>query len=86
MHQSVQAASRMWAGFVIISIPWQAAFVISAYQLVPRAGAIGLAWSYLTGVTTALICTAALVNVKGMAEVFERKRPAKSTLAVVIDE
>lgn len=62
LYQSVQASSRMWASLIAISIPWQAAFLFSSYHLIPRMGAVGLAWAYLMGIATALACTALLVR------------------------
>jgi acetyltransferase-like isoleucine patch superfamily enzyme/O-antigen/teichoic acid export membrane protein len=56
--QAVQAAGRMWLALVAIAIPWQAAFIASAYFLIPRFAAAGLAGAYLTGMSVALMATA----------------------------
>ena len=56
--QAIQAAGRMWLALVAVAIPWQAAFVGSAYFLIPRFAAAGLAGAYLAGMSVALLATA----------------------------
>jgi len=56
--QTIQAAGRMWLALFTIAIPWQATFVASAFFLVPRFGAAGLAGAYLAGMSVALVATA----------------------------
>ncbi len=48
----------MWLALFTIAIPWQTAFVASAFFLIPRFGAAGLAGAYLAGMSVALIATA----------------------------
>jgi acetyltransferase-like isoleucine patch superfamily enzyme len=48
-YQTIQAAGRMWTALFAIAIPWQAVFVASAFFLIPRFTAAGLAGAYLTG-------------------------------------
>jgi O-antigen/teichoic acid export membrane protein len=55
--QIVQSAARMWMALGAIAIPWQAAFVGSAYFLISRYGATGLAASNLIGISAALLAT-----------------------------
>ena len=55
--QIVQSAGRMWMALGAIAVPWQAAFVGSAYFLIPRYGATGLAASNLIGISAALLAT-----------------------------
>ncbi len=55
--QIVQSAGRMWMALGVIAVPWQLAFVGSAYFLIPRYGARGLAASYLIGISAALLAT-----------------------------
>ncbi len=55
--QAIQAAGRMWLALGAIAVPWQAVFVGSAYFLIPRFGAAGLAAANLIGVCTALLAT-----------------------------
>ncbi len=55
--QIVQSTGRMWMALGTIAIPWQAAFVGSAYFLIPRFGASGLAASNLIGISAALLAT-----------------------------
>ena len=56
-YQAIQAAGRMWAAMLTIAIPWQVAFVTSAFFLVPRFAAAGLAYAYLAGLSVALAAT-----------------------------
>lgn len=57
LYQHLQANCRMWTALFTVAVPWQFAFLVSAYSLIPHLGAAGLAWSYLIGVATALVCT-----------------------------
>ncbi len=66
--QIVQSAGRMWMALVAIAVPWQAAFVGSAYFLIPRYGANGLAASNLIGISTALLATRLAAARLGEAE------------------
>jgi acetyltransferase-like isoleucine patch superfamily enzyme len=56
--QAVQAAGRMWLALFTIAVPWQAAFIVSAFFLIPRFKAVGLAGAYLAGMSVALVATA----------------------------
>ena len=65
--QIVQSAGRMWLGLAAVAVPWQAAFVISAYFLIPRYGAAGLAAANLAGLCAALLATSLAVASIGTA-------------------
>jgi acetyltransferase-like isoleucine patch superfamily enzyme len=56
--QAIQAAGRMWLALFTIAIPWQAAFIASAFFLIPHFAAAGLAGAYLAGMSVALLATA----------------------------
>ena len=71
--QPIQAAGRMWLALVAIAIPWQAVFVASAYILIPRFAAAGLALAYLIGIATALLATTIAA-----ASIHQPARPANA--------
>jgi acetyltransferase-like isoleucine patch superfamily enzyme len=56
-YQAIQTTGRMWMALGAIVIPWQGVFLITAYLLIPRFGAGGLAAAYLAGIGTALLAT-----------------------------
>lgn len=64
IYQTVQSRSWMWSSLVAITIPYQLAFLGSAYYLIPRYGAIGLALATALGFTVALACTASVVRLR----------------------
>jgi acetyltransferase-like isoleucine patch superfamily enzyme len=55
--QAIQSAGRMWLALTAIAVPWQAVFVTSAYFLIPRFAASGLAAANLAGICAALVAT-----------------------------
>lgn len=61
-YQAIQSRSWMWSALAAITVPWQGSFVAAACWLVPRNGAVGLAYSNLIGMMVALVCTVAVVR------------------------
>lgn len=75
-YQVIQAVGRMWTSLLAIAIPWQVAFVASAFFLIPRFAAAGLAAAYLAGLSVAL--SAALIVA---ARITKRAKVEKSIVS-----
>jgi O-antigen/teichoic acid export membrane protein len=60
IYQIIQSHAKLWCSLVFIAIPYCTFFVVLAYYLSPRYGAVGLAIAYAAGWSVNLIATGLL--------------------------
>jgi O-antigen/teichoic acid export membrane protein len=57
LYQLVYSLGKMWWSYFAIAIPRSLVIVVAALLLIPNGQAVGLAWAYLLGSSTALCAT-----------------------------
>jgi len=61
LYQHLQAQEKMWSSLLMINIPRETAFIVLAFILVPRHGAIGLSLAYALCCVLTLLVVSVLV-------------------------
>jgi len=64
--QVVQTRERGWLWFTAIVVPTYSVLILLARYLTPTHGAVGLAWSYVGGMTVALLASICVVSAIGL--------------------